>query len=117
MTQRKRYALVGTGARAGMFVDAITTTYKDTAELVAFCDQSQTRMDWYNGRIQNERGLEPLPTYPTDQFEQMVAEGRRLADLAVRHREELAGAPGRVHRCQTDKDRHTCGTPECVCRR
>ncbi len=76
MTQRKRYALVGTGARAGMFVDAITTTYKDTAELVAFCDQSQTRMDWYNGRLQNERSLEPLPTYFADQFEQMIAETR-----------------------------------------
>lgn len=76
MTQRKRYALVGTGARAGMFVDAITTTYKDTAELVAFCDQSQTRMDWHNGRIQNERSLEPLPTYFADQFEQMIADTR-----------------------------------------
>lgn len=76
MTQRKRYALVGTGARAGMFVDAITTTYKDTAELVAFCDQSQTRMDWHNGRLQQERGLEPLPTYFADQFEQMIADSK-----------------------------------------
>lgn len=74
MKQRKRYALVGTGARAGMFVDAITTTYKDVAQLVAFCDQSQTRMNWYNGRLQNERGLEPLPTYFAGQFDQMVAE-------------------------------------------
>jgi predicted dehydrogenase len=76
MTKRKRYALVGTGARAGMFVDAITTTYRDTAELVAFCDQSQTRMDWYNGRLQQERGLEPLPTYLAGQFEQMIADSK-----------------------------------------
>ena len=74
MTQQKRYALVGTGGRAGMFVDAITTTYKDVAELVAFCDFSQTRMNWYNGRLQNERNLEPLPTYFADQFDQMIAE-------------------------------------------
>ncbi|MCA9961875.1 MAG: Gfo/Idh/MocA family oxidoreductase, partial [Anaerolineales bacterium] len=74
MSQRKRYALVGTGARAGMFVDAITTTYKDVAELVAFCDQSQTRMNWYNGRLQTERGLNPLPTYFAEQFDQMIAE-------------------------------------------
>ncbi len=76
MTQRKRYALVGTGGRAGMFVDAITTTYKDVAELVAFCDFSQTRMNWYNGRLQNERNLAPLPTYFADQFDQMIAETR-----------------------------------------
>ncbi|MCA9977330.1 MAG: Gfo/Idh/MocA family oxidoreductase, partial [Anaerolineales bacterium] len=74
MSQRKRYALVGTGARAGMFVDAITTTYKDVAELVAFCDQSQTRMNWNNGRLQTERGLNPLPTYFAEQFDQMIAE-------------------------------------------
>jgi predicted dehydrogenase len=74
MTQQKRYALVGTGGRAGMFVDAITTTYKDVAELVAFCDFSQTRMNWYNGRLQNERNLAPLSTYHADQFDQMIAE-------------------------------------------
>jgi predicted dehydrogenase len=74
MTQQKRYALVGTGGRAGMYVDAITTTYKDVAELVAFCDFSQTRMNWYNGRLQNERNLAPLPIYHADQFDQMIAE-------------------------------------------
>ena len=36
MNQRKRYAIVGTGSRAGMFVRAITQTYRDVAELVAF---------------------------------------------------------------------------------
>jgi len=76
MTQRKRYAVVGTGARAGMFVNAITNTYKDVAELVGFCDQSQVRMDWYNGRLQNDNGLEPVPTYSAEQFDQMVAETR-----------------------------------------
>lgn len=74
MTKRKRYAVVGTGARAGMFFDTITTTYKDVAELVAFCDHSQTRMDWYNGRLQTERGLNTLPTYFAGQFDQMIAE-------------------------------------------
>jgi predicted dehydrogenase len=76
MTQRKRYALVGTGGRAGMFIDAITTTYKEVAELVALCDFSQTRMDWYNGRLHHERGLASIPTYFPDQFDQMIAETR-----------------------------------------
>lgn len=74
MTQKKRYALVGTGSRAGMFVDAITDTYHDVAELVAFCDQSQTRMDWYNQQLAEKRGLSARPTYLAADFDRMVAE-------------------------------------------
>jgi len=74
MTQKKRYALVGTGSRAGMFVDAITQTYPDVAELVAFCDLSQTRMDWYNQQLAEKCNLEPRPTYKADQFDRMVEE-------------------------------------------
>lgn len=76
MTQPKRYALVGTGARAGMFVDAITTTYRDVAELVAFCDLSQTRMNWYNDLLERERSLQQIPTYKAEQFDQMVTENK-----------------------------------------
>lgn len=75
MSDKKRYALVGTGSRAGMFVDAITTTYSNVAELVAFCDLSRVRMDWYNAQL-IERGLPPLPTYIAAQFDQMIQETR-----------------------------------------
>ncbi len=68
----KRYALVGTGSRARMFIDALITTYRDVAELVAFCDLSQVRMDVYNRRLQSLAGLSPLPTYQADQFERMI---------------------------------------------
>lgn len=71
---KKRYALVGTGSRARMFVDALTTTYRDVAELVAFCDLSQTRMDWYNHRLQTMAGLPPLPTYHAAEFDTMIAD-------------------------------------------
>jgi predicted dehydrogenase len=79
MIQKTRYAVVGTGSRAGMFVDAITTTYRDVAQLVAFCDLSQTRMDWYNQQLVEQRGLSPLPTYRASQsdliaFDQMIKE-------------------------------------------
>ncbi len=70
---RKRYALVGTGSRASMFIGAITTTYHEEAELVALCDISQTRMQWYNEHLQT-RGLLPIPTYHADQFELMLTE-------------------------------------------
>ncbi|MBN2471260.1 MAG: Gfo/Idh/MocA family oxidoreductase [Anaerolineae bacterium] len=72
----KRYALVGTGSRAGMFIDALTTTYRDVTELVAFCDLSFTRMNWYNEKLKATRGLGPLPTYHADQFDRMIAETR-----------------------------------------
>ena len=71
----KRYALVGTGSRAGMYVEATTKTFRDSAELVALCDLSQTRMDWYNQQLK-EAGLSPRPTYCDDQFDQMIQETR-----------------------------------------
>ncbi len=57
-----------------MFVNAITTTYADVAELVAFCDHSQVRMNWYNQQLVKTNGLGPRPTYFAEQFDQMIAE-------------------------------------------
>jgi predicted dehydrogenase len=71
---KKRYALVGTGSRSRMFIDALITTYRDVAELVAFCDLSQTRMDWYNQRLETVAGLVQIPTYHPDQFRAMITE-------------------------------------------
>jgi predicted dehydrogenase len=76
MNHRKRYAIVGMGSRAGMFVKAITRTYPEVAELVAFCDYSQTRMNWYNQQLARSAGLEPRPTYRADEFDRMISEAR-----------------------------------------
>lgn len=78
---RRRYAIVGTGGRAKMFVDALTSTYRDTSELVALCDLSQTRMDWYNNRIAEEYDAAPIATYHADNFDQMIAETK--ADTVI----------------------------------
>ena len=72
----KRYAIVGTGSRAGMFVDALCTTYRDVGEIVALCDLSQTRMDWHNRQLATLYGLPPRPTYRADRFDAMIAEMR-----------------------------------------
>jgi predicted dehydrogenase len=74
MSLPKRYAIVGTGARAGMYIEALTSTYRDSTELVALCDLSQTRMDWYNHQLVHRLGLSPRPTYRASQFDQMIAE-------------------------------------------
>ncbi len=76
MSPRRRYAIVGTGSRAGMFVDAIAGTYRETAELVGLCDLSQTRMDWHNRRLAAAGAGAPVPTYLADAFDRMVAETR-----------------------------------------
>lgn len=73
MSRRKRYAIVGTGSRAGMFIDAIAQTYADSAELVGFCDLSHTRMNWHNAQLR-KRGLTPAPTFHADDFERMITE-------------------------------------------
>jgi predicted dehydrogenase len=74
MSERKRYAIVGTGSRSGMFVNAITVTYNEMAELVGFCDLSQTRMDWYNNNLNEQLSMPPVPTYHADDFDKMVEE-------------------------------------------
>jgi predicted dehydrogenase len=73
---KHRYAIVGTGGRAKMFVDALAGTYAANNGLVALCDLSQTRMDWYNRQIVEQYHLAPLPTYLASDFDRMVAETR-----------------------------------------
>ncbi len=64
----KRYAIVGTGSRAGMFVNAIRNTFPEFAEIVALCDFSQTRMNYY------QKQMGEIPTYHADDFEKMINE-------------------------------------------
>ncbi len=71
---KTRYAQVGTGGRARMYYEAICTTYKDTSELVGFCDLSQTRMDYTNEVIQRDYGAKPVPTYIYTEFDKMIEE-------------------------------------------
>lgn len=65
---KKKYALVGAGSRAEMFIQALTTTYCESSVLVGLCDLSQTRMNWYKHRYE----LATCPTY--HDFEQMIRE-------------------------------------------
>lgn len=76
--RKKRYALVGTGSRAGIYIDAIASTYRDRAELVAFCDSNPRRMEYYNNMfLQEECGGYPLvPMYTPARFDAMIAESK-----------------------------------------
>jgi predicted dehydrogenase len=72
MNRKRRFAVVGTGGRASMFIEAITATYRDSCELTALCDLNQTRMDWHNQQIQSQAGMVPVPAYHPDQFDSMI---------------------------------------------
>lgn len=69
----KKYALVGTGSRSGLYIRAIANDYCENNQLVAFCDTNQKRMDYYNAFLKN-LNLNPLPTYLSDDFEKMIVE-------------------------------------------
>ncbi len=72
----KRHALVGTGGRAGMYVQALCETWSADNALVALCDLSHTRMAWHNRRLQQLYDHPALPTYHADDFDAMIAETR-----------------------------------------
>ena len=72
--EKKRYAHIGIGGRARIYYGAIASTYKDSAELVAFCDVNQTRMDYANSVLEDVYGYHKVPTYTPDQFEKMIEE-------------------------------------------
>lgn len=64
-----RYAIIGTGSRAGMYYQALVKEEEISKEhkLVALLDLNQTRMDYIN----KELGLN-LPTYKPHYFKEMI---------------------------------------------
>lgn len=69
---RKRYAIVGVGSRARLYYEAIAGRYAETAELVAFCDTNQTRMDHANAVLASRYGEAPVATYKANSFGEMI---------------------------------------------
>lgn len=72
--KRKSYVIVGTGARATMFIRALTLDFKDRCELKGFCDSNQTRMDFHNRSIDKEFGHRTVATYKDHEFDRMIKE-------------------------------------------
>ncbi|GAA5187885.1 Gfo/Idh/MocA family oxidoreductase [Rugosimonospora acidiphila] len=66
-----RYAIVGTGSRAEMFVKALAVEHSDTAQLVALCDVNPVRMNAHN-RLLASLDAPPAATYPVESFAAML---------------------------------------------
>ena len=71
-TTRTKYALVGTGSRAQMYLDAITGAHADVAELVAWTDTNAGRLD-FSERHFRDRGMEPPARFAAEQLADIVA--------------------------------------------
>jgi len=77
--RRRRYALVGTGSRAEMFIRSLLD-HSDRAELVAFADVNQARMDTHNAWLAST-GAPTVPTYRAADFVTMLDKER--VDVAL----------------------------------
>ena len=69
---RKKYVLIGTGGRAEFFYGAMVEDFRETCELVAFCDINQTRMDYSNQLLEEKYDHPKIATYLADEFETMI---------------------------------------------
>jgi predicted dehydrogenase len=74
--QTTRYAIVGTGSRATLYIDAICGTYPGHCELVAMCDTSSVRISYHNKRLASRHGHAEVPGYAAAGFGRMLAEQR-----------------------------------------
>ncbi|KPI21077.1 oxidoreductase domain protein [Actinobacteria bacterium OK074] len=79
---RRRCAVVGLGARARMFTEALTGPYADRVDLVGLCDVNAHRMAVHNDWIAADHpGRAPVPAYPAEEFTGMLR--RERVDLVV----------------------------------
>lgn len=69
---KKRYVLVGAGGRAEFFYSSLVTDFKETSELLAFCDINQTRMDYANKMLVEKYGYNAVNTYKSNEFDLMI---------------------------------------------
>ncbi|WP_084960427.1 Gfo/Idh/MocA family protein [Thermoactinospora rubra] len=69
-----RYAFVGLGHRAQMYVDALLGEWSDAGTITGLCDTNRTRMRYYAERIGRE-----VPCFAPEEFDKML----ELADAVV----------------------------------
>jgi len=71
---KKTYVLVGTGGRAEFFYGAIASQFRETSELLAFCDINTVRMDYSNRILKEKYDYPQVKTYTSDRFDDMIRE-------------------------------------------
>src|SRR5580765_1309978 len=69
---RKRYALVGTGSRSGMFREAVLKTFAEHSEMVGYCDLNEGRLKLAQAQAK-EAGAN-VPIFLAKDFDRMIRE-------------------------------------------
>jgi predicted dehydrogenase len=72
----KRYAIVGTGSRATMYIDAICGQFAPYCDLVGLCDTSAVRAGYHNQRLAARYGRDEVPFWPAEHFSLMLSQAR-----------------------------------------
>jgi len=72
----RRYALVGTGGRAQMYLEALTSTHADIGEVVALVDGNDVRIDYYEEFLAAAGQPRTPRRYHPDAFATMLATER-----------------------------------------
>jgi predicted dehydrogenase len=73
--RRRRFACVGTGGRARMFLDPAATRFRDAAEIAGLCDASLVRAGYQRRRLRDVLGHTPdVPVYSAGDFGRMLRE-------------------------------------------
>ncbi|WP_105566473.1 Gfo/Idh/MocA family protein [Microbacterium halophytorum] len=67
----RRFALIGTGSRAQMYLEALATTHADAGRLVAWADTNPGRLDWHERQTP---GLGSPRRFDPDDLAAVVAE-------------------------------------------
>ena len=75
-TPPTRFAIVGAGARAWMFIEAIRDFYRERHHLVGLCDINRTRMAWTEDQARAKFGGDPIPMYGAEDFLTMLRQER-----------------------------------------
>ena len=71
MDRKKRYALIGVGARGRLFFKSLVEDYQENSELVALCDINRVRLEYAGKRAFDFGGVRPK-LYHSDDFDQMI---------------------------------------------
>lgn len=72
MPSPTRYAVVETGSRCKMFLNAIYKLFPESCRLVGLCDINPTRLQVANDELAQAYETEPVPMYGVDEFERMI---------------------------------------------
>ena len=67
----RRYAVVGTGARAGLYIRALADRYAADAAIVAWCDPNRVRMNYYD-QILTAAGRPSPAQYTPEDFGRLL---------------------------------------------